>query len=320
MDKKRGFITVATGNEKYYELAANLYLSYKTRGNGAYPFALICDRENGYTKCFDDVILARDIRKSTVDKLLMRYSPYEESIFLDADILVLRKIDDLWDVFADQDDVSVFGCTLPLDSQLGWFTYEGSGKFKSQVHFLISMNGGLYYFRRSPRSEAIFQKALEIIDDYRDIDFKYFSTPQDEPLMAMSMVLNDCRPCEAHYDMIILPVCRSKVTTDHRGNVFEGRSLSPARFIHFSTRRTQLFLYHYLNEINHHESGWKTRAHYRAMRRQYVLRDIHFNLCHTGGAILRKLCSERAVYRIKTLVRRARKRPRKYRTKRAEML
>ena len=171
MDKKRGFITVATGNEKYYELAANLYLSYKTRGNGAYPFAIICDRENEYTKCFDDVILAQDIHRSTVDKLLMRYSPYEESIFLDADILVLQNIDDLWDVFADQDDVSVFGCTLPLDSQLGWFTYEGSGKYKSQVRFLISMNGGLYYFRRSLRSEAIFQKALEIIDDYREIDF-----------------------------------------------------------------------------------------------------------------------------------------------------
>ena len=299
--KQRGFVTVATGDERYYELAANLYLSYKTRGNGAYPFALVCDRENSYTEVFDDVILTQDIRRSTIDKLLMRHSPYEESIFLDADILVLRSIDDLWDVFADQDDVSVFGCTLPLDSQAGWFTYEGSGKFKPQIRYLISMNGGIYYFRKSLISEAVFQKAMEIIDDYHEVDFKYFSTPQDEPLMAMAMVLNDCHPCPTSYDMVILPAQSKRVFTDYRGRVYIGRTLSRTGYIHFSARRTRLFLYNYLNAINHHGDEWKTPTHFLSMWIRYAPQDFRFNLFHFSGAVLRKLGCDNVVERLKAI-------------------
>lgn len=302
MQKKQGFITVATGDEQYYKMAADLYLSYKKRGSGTYPFALVCDRENTYTEVFDDVILTQDIRRSTVDKLLMRLSPYEETIFIDADVLILQNIDDLWDIFADQDDVSVFGCTLPLDSQNGWFTYEGSGKYKPQIRYLISMNGGIYFFRRSAKSEAVFQKALEIIDDYHEVDFKYFSSPQDEPLMAMSMVLNGCVPCSKPYEMVILPACDKRISADYLGNVFEGNAPSSARFIHFSTPRTDLFLYNYLNEINHHGDGWKTRSQFVKMRLRYAPQDIRFNLFHAGGAVLRKLGGDQVVEQIKKLV------------------
>ena len=119
MDKTRGFVTVATGSDDYYKMAADLLLSYRGRGKGKYPFAIICDRENEYTAMFDHVVVVDEFRKSTVDKLLLQHSPYEESIFLDADMLVLENIDDLWDVFREADDVSVFGCVLPLDSQDG---------------------------------------------------------------------------------------------------------------------------------------------------------------------------------------------------------
>ena len=174
MEKVRGFVTVATGSEVYYKMAANLLLSYRERGEGQYPFAIICDRENEYTAQFDDVILVQQFRGSTVDKLLMWHCPYQESIFLDADILILKNIDDLWDVFRDADDVSVFGTVLPLDSQDGWFTYEGSGKYKPRVKYLLSMNGGIYYFRRNARAAKIFDDAQTVIDDYDTIDFKYF--------------------------------------------------------------------------------------------------------------------------------------------------
>lgn len=62
MERKKGFVTVATGSEKYYKLAANLLCSYRKQGQGEYPFALICDRENEYTKAFDDIVLTEDFR------------------------------------------------------------------------------------------------------------------------------------------------------------------------------------------------------------------------------------------------------------------
>lgn len=303
MNKRRGFVTVATGDEKYYKMAADLYLSYKGRGKGEYPFAIICDRENSYTDVFDDVVLVENFRKSTVDKLLMKNSPYEESIFMDTDILVLENIDDLWEIFKEQDDVSVFGCTLPLDSQNGWFTYEGSGKYKSQIKYLISMNGGIYYFRKSEKSEKVFSKAFDLIEDYSTIDFKYFSQPQDEPLMAMSMVLNGCVPCDKSYDMIILPACAKSISTDYLGNVYEGKKRSKAKFIHFSTRRTELFLYNYLNEINHHEEIWRSRKNYWKVKKRYVIEDFKFNIYHNCGAILRKIGLDNIVDSVKKKIR-----------------
>lgn len=299
MERKKGFVTVATGSEKYYKLAENLLRSYKKRGQGQYPFALICDRENEYTKAFDDIVLTEDFGKGTVDKLLMRYSPYDETIFLDADTLILENIDDLWAMFADGDDVSAFGCVLPLDSQNGWFTYEGSGKYKSLVKYLISMNGGIYFARKGELADQVFQTALEVMEEYANIDFKYFSTPQDEPLMAMSMVINGCKPCEKKYDMIILPACDSKVTTDADGNVYEDKKLSTAKMIHFSTPRTELFLYNYLNAVN---SMPGSRRLYIKTKLRYGSKDVKFNLNHAGGAVLRRLGMDSVVERLKKLL------------------
>lgn len=285
--KTRGFVTVATGDDKYYRMAMSLLKSYRTCGRGKYPFAIVCDRENEYTAHFDDAVLVTDFCKSTVDKLLFQYAPYEETIFLDADTLILKNIDDLWDVFADQDDVSVFGKVLPLDSQEGWFTYEGSGKYKPQIKYLISMNGGIYFARKGALADRVFQNALEVMEEYANIDFKYFSTPQDEPLMAMSMVLNGCKPCEKKYDMIILPAHSRKVTVDAQGKVYEDGKPSNAKMIHFSTRRTELFLYNYLNEVNH--IGFGSLKRYLVARIRHGGKDIKFNSNHRCGAILRKI-------------------------------
>ncbi|MCH5296594.1 MAG: hypothetical protein J1E85_02875 [Ruminococcus sp.] len=299
MSESRGFVTVATGSEKYYKLAYNLCLSYKQRGKGEYPFALICDKETEYSSIFDEVIIVqdKDVRKSTIDKLLMRYSPYEKSIFIETDILILDSIDDLWNTFENEDDVSAFGCKLPLDSQKGWFTYEGSGKYKSQIHYLISMNGGIYCFKKSKRASRVFDKAIELIDEYSTFDFKYFNQPTDEPLMAMSMVLNECAPCDVAYEMIILPACKDKVTTDYRGNVYEGQELSKAKIIHFSSPRTNLFLYNYLNSLNFNNK--KSRLNYLFTKIKYMPKDLNFDLKHNAGAFLRKIGLSELVEKLK---------------------
>lgn len=303
MDKKRGFVTVATGSDGYYKMAADLLLSYRGRGKGKYPFAIICDRENEYTAMFDQVVVVDEFRKSTVDKLLLRHSPYEESIFLDADMLVLENIDDLWDVFREADDVSVFGSVLPLDSQDGWFTYEGSGAYRDRIRYLLSMNGGIYYFRNTPRGQKIIADALKVIGDYNTIDFKYFDTPQDEPLMALSMVINDCRPCEKSYPMLILPACEEKITADYMGNVYEGKQKSDARLIHFSSPRTKLFLYNYLNEMNHQPVKWQSKANFLQMKARFAAADVKFDLYHNAGALLRRCGMGSVVEKLKTFLR-----------------
>lgn len=53
----RGFITIATGKDLYYQLARNLILSYRLFCETPFPFAILCDRENECTALFDKVIL-----------------------------------------------------------------------------------------------------------------------------------------------------------------------------------------------------------------------------------------------------------------------
>lgn len=53
----KGFITVATGSDKYYKVAENLLKSYRLFSKDPLPFAILADRENEYTKAFDKVLL-----------------------------------------------------------------------------------------------------------------------------------------------------------------------------------------------------------------------------------------------------------------------
>ena len=107
---KRGFVTIATGQERYYALARNLLRSYRHFADKPLPFAIIADRENQYTAEFDHVVMIHDASNSYNDKLkLFREMPYEETIFIDADSLAYGDLNVWWDVFRDAGDFSLFG-------------------------------------------------------------------------------------------------------------------------------------------------------------------------------------------------------------------
>ena len=105
----RGFFTIATGNEKYYMLASNLLKSYRLH-NSEYPFAILCDRENEYTKDFDQVVILDNVKNSFLDKFRMLIdSPYQEGIFIEPDCLIYRDISCFFDMLAKESDLSSFG-------------------------------------------------------------------------------------------------------------------------------------------------------------------------------------------------------------------
>ncbi len=195
----RGFVTIATGDEQYYKLARNLLHSYRNqvRPEEQAPFAILCDRACADTKEFDDVVIMESPNRSYMDKLMLyKYSPYDETIFIDADSLFFRDPQGLWEDFGDQDDVSCYGVALPLDSPKAWFSYEGCGQYQDQIQYLIDLHGGAYYFRRTERTRQIFELAISLAADYHQYGFRNFDQPADEPVMAMAMAICQCRPCE----------------------------------------------------------------------------------------------------------------------------
>ena len=97
---------MATGKRLYYILARNLLISYRLHNPDPQPFALICDRRNEITEEFDDVVIMDSPSFSFNDKLrLADLTPYDETIFIDADCLVVRNLSGLWDIVKDSPEL-----------------------------------------------------------------------------------------------------------------------------------------------------------------------------------------------------------------------
>ncbi len=143
---ERGFVTIATGDERYYRMALNLLRSYRFHADYLYPFALICDRATAETAEFDDVIVLNDPSNSYNDKLrLYEFMPYYETIFIDADSLAYGNLNAWWTLFEKTDDFCVFGCAYrDLAETRGWFYPSDMKEFSDKVKFIPSFNGGVY--------------------------------------------------------------------------------------------------------------------------------------------------------------------------------
>lgn len=192
----RGFVTVATGDERYYRIAANLVKSYRLKTKKRFPFALICDRKNSYTEMFDKVIILKHPNFSYLDKIeMLNNPPFDENIFIDSDCLCYGDINQYWNNFPEF-GVSCFGKTLPLSSKEGWFEPDGIGKYAKMINFLISMHGGIIFFNNDQITQKIYKLSLDIIENYQQYSFKIFNKPADEPVLALSMAIYNCKPVE----------------------------------------------------------------------------------------------------------------------------
>ncbi len=93
-NKSKGILYVATG-QRYIDEVIHAALSCKKNNN--YPIALVTDSDEYLlpNNLFDYIII-KQASYSYRDKLLIRYSPFEQTIFMDTDTYVCDKLDDLF--------------------------------------------------------------------------------------------------------------------------------------------------------------------------------------------------------------------------------
>lgn len=192
----KGFITIATGKEEYYQLARNLLHSYRYFCKEPLPFAILADRKNEYTAEFDNVLLfSNGATNSYLDKLrLAEFAPYDVTVFIDADCLAYGDLNVLFDHFEDADAFSCFGRVLPLDDKTGWFEYKNLGELQEKVSYVVGLHGGIYYMRKGDTARKIFEDAKGFIPEYQKYQFRGKFDLGDEPLVALSMAVNNCHP------------------------------------------------------------------------------------------------------------------------------
>lgn len=242
MDQTMGFFTVATGDVHYYRIAENLLRSYRAHTSAALPFAILADRENEYTHAFDKTVLLKEPTCSYLDKLALYDNlPYDINVFIDADCLAYGDLNVIFDHFQQADDFSCYGRVLPLEDRTGWFCYEDLGDLQSRVRYCVGLHGGIYYIRKTAKAAQVFAEARQIAKEYDRFHFKgRFATPGDEPILALSMALNGCRPIPFRPDGIC---CYWDHENDLKLDIAAGKAVLKStgqrtHLVHWGTRFT----------------------------------------------------------------------------------
>ena len=262
----KGFVTLAVGNRKYYELAKNLLQSYKFHTKQALPFAIVCDKENEITELFDTVIILNNPSCSYMDKIeMIANAPYDENIFIDADCLAYKDVNVYWDYFEGRGGVRCFGHKLPLGSSEGWFTLENIGAYREKVKFQLGMHGGIIYFANDELTSTIYTLSKLIAEHYGDYQFAYFEKPADEPIMALAMAVCDCPPVEwsamdnrAYLFYPTAKECKFNILTGDLAYTNDGNTWKTDVFLmHWQNRNTESPAY--MREIYRLETGENPR-------------------------------------------------------------
>lgn len=191
---RKGFLTVATG-EYFHYLAINMRNSYHYSQKKKYPLCVITDPdgEELLRHYFDDIIVITEKNSGYINKLrIQSLSPYDETIFIDADTLIVRDISDWWDVFGSSGyDVTVWGWNCDMTNPRCGKLISTKAAEKYGLTRYIGFNGGVYYFKKTPTAEKIFTRAWELLDSYIEDEQNLFNGKMgDEPVMAVAMLEN----------------------------------------------------------------------------------------------------------------------------------
>lgn len=277
---KRGFVTVATGDDRFYRIARNLLFSYRLFSKEPLPFALIADRENELAAGFDRVVVISDAEKNYNDKLkLFRELPFDETIFVDADCLAYGDLNDWWEIFADAGDFAAFGCSIDdLTSSDGWFDPAGMREFSEKITFIPNFNGGVYYLRNTENCAKVFEIANYCATRYADYSFRKFKEPADEPLLALGAAVCGFRPVE-RTELVFKP--KRGFASDlsiPRATYRPKKDAAPIpiKLVHFGSFRTQLSAYRLeVAKMRDFKDGRRRSKLYCAARRTlYFFGDV----------------------------------------------
>jgi hypothetical protein len=244
---KRGFVTLATGNEYYYQLASNMLHSYKLwNKEEKYPFAILCDRENEYTKEFDDVIIINPEHGNYASKFeLLLHSPYQENIFIEPDCLIYRNISCLWDFLSAEFDFTAFGWNDGKTEV--WFTEEASKHLS--VDKIPIFNPGYLFIRPGEKCQKLYEDCI-IIANYLERNKEKLpkcyvgKTLRDDPVLAVAMQWNDCKcPAKPKLGKLLSLPSEKLVCAHISKGLLKTESCDEGNLLHFSTKRTKQGLY-----------------------------------------------------------------------------
>lgn len=193
MNTNEGYVTIAVG-EKYEYMASKLKETLKKFDPGRELYIItddVLDKEcSHYKSCKTDF----ERYKSHPIINIFKYSPFNKTIFLDADLLCSCSPHNVWSIFKDRGrDVDCLGRYKKNYP----FKNEFENKFKVKLYW---GHGGIMYFDRSKLDES-FQKTLQTvwynINDYLFGHCLYYrGSRDDQTVFSIAKSLHENYPLE----------------------------------------------------------------------------------------------------------------------------
>ena len=232
-----GYITIAVGERMYIEMALNLALSIRSKDSR--PICLLTDGNTVISENisghFDYIVRIADcdLQVGAMNKVnLIKYSPFDRSLYMDSDCLVVKDdLDKQWKRFSQ----------YPFGIE-GYMIYEGMeypayvngnlyqvdvDKVKSITgcEFISGFNGGVFFFDKSERSKEVFQLSLEYFNSpHRTVISYPYKRPgeyADEPFFAAAMGKLGIRPVSQKSRTEFLQVTTVNIL-DYQVNIGKG--------------------------------------------------------------------------------------------------
>jgi hypothetical protein len=236
----RGILTLAYGKKNFIEQARSLAHSLQLHAPHL-PRTLVTDsKDPGIRNLFTEVITYRPEYGTGVRQkmFLDQYSPYERTLFIDSDCLVLGNLDSFWSAFEGQ-HFGVPGFRYLQRGSKDPYMEVDYVLDKFNLTALPKFNGGTYYFSHSPEAARFFNTARNILENWRSLQLREFrrNGPGDESIYSLAMALHHFNPTSMGAGGMWTPVgYTGPLRLDVLGGTCsfekEGMKLSP-EIIHF---------------------------------------------------------------------------------------
>lgn len=184
-----GFLTIAIGADRYLKQAEALSTSLR-RSMPGIPIAIVSDSETLRPFCDIWIPVDSSMPVATAQKLLLdRYSPFEETLFIDSDCLAVRDFGDELDAMRRYPFTPIVDRLTAINGTDEYVEDLRAALTKIGGEAFPKFNGGVYYFRRSVEATAVFSAAREYFNEYRQYGLKVFDRggPGDETVIALAL-------------------------------------------------------------------------------------------------------------------------------------
>lgn len=177
----KGYVCVVQNNSKtdYLRLAYALALSIHNTQLKVNKLSIITDQKNipqKYRKVFDKVIKIKNDRAKAVDwKLhnivdLYDYTPYNETVMLDSDMLFLDSVDHWWDKLQERNLWFTTNTRTYMNEPMLLDTRYREEFIKND---LPSVYNAFFYFRKSNQAKELFDQTKIICENWDYFINKY---------------------------------------------------------------------------------------------------------------------------------------------------